>query len=291
MQLTMHEVPEQPTRLHAPAPVQLTSVVVALLETSAAHAPAPAQSTTHVFPLHEIGFVQEGGAAALLHSMSHNDASHTIGPVHAPAPGHPTLHSLPLHAIGPVHEPSPMQVMMHEPAAGQPVGQIVHEPLPTQLMMHELAAVQSIPFVHEPAPVHVTTHGMPGGQTTGPVVHEPAAMHTIVQVPPSSHVPRPASAQTEGHTSAASLGASPASASDRVPSPASASDGWPSPASFATRASPLWLASRTVASASIVGPASSPTRRLPSRARPQPKAINGMMSSTTPGRVRRSKTA
>jgi hypothetical protein len=100
-QLTLHEVPEQPTRLHVFTPVQLTVVIVALLETSAAQARGPAQSTAHVSPLHEIDCVQESGFS---HSISHDDASHAMGPVHVPAAMHPTVQSLPPHAIGPVHE-------------------------------------------------------------------------------------------------------------------------------------------------------------------------------------------
>ena len=165
-------------------------------------------------------------------------------------------------------------------------------------MMHELAAVQSIVDVHEPAPVQITAHGVPAGQTMGPV-HVPAAVHPIVHVPPGSHVPRPASAQTEGHTPAASLArASPASASDGLASPASpasATDGLPSPASLSTLASsPGALSSPTVASASIVVPASRSTGRVPSvpsSARPQPKANHGMASSTGGERARRNKMA
>jgi hypothetical protein len=231
----------------------------------------PAQSTVHVFPLHEIGRVQEF-AAALSHWMSHDDALQAIGPVHVPAAMHAILHSVPPHAIAPVQEPAPMQSMMHE-----------------------LAAEQSIEEVHEPAPVQVTVHGMPGGQTMGPV-QVPAAVHRTAQVPSGSHVPAPASAQTEGHTPAASFAcASLASAFDGLPSPASAFDRWPSaqlPASTATPASSLRpFASRTVASALSVAAASSSTMRLPWRSRPQPRASNGRTSSSTGGRVRRSKTA
>ena len=149
--------------------------------------------------------------------MSHDDASHTIGPVHVSAAAHATLQSLPLHAI-----------------------RCVHEPAPRQLMLHELAALQSIVPVHEPAPPQVTTHGMPGGQMMG-TVHVLAAVQAIVQVPLGSHVPRPESAQREGQTSAASIPrASPASASDSMasspasrgaPSSAGASGGMLAPAS------------------------------------------------------------
>lgn len=149
--------------------------------------------------------------------MSHDDASHTIGPVHVSDAAHATLHVLPLHAT-----------------------RCAHEPAPRQLMLHELAALQSIVPAHEPVPTQVTTHGMPGGQTMG-ARHVPACVHAIVQVPLGSHVPRPASAQREGHTSAASIPrASPASASDSVasspasgvaPSSAVASGGMLSPAS------------------------------------------------------------
>ena len=258
--LTLHEAPEQRTRLHVLTPEHVTVVVVAALDTSAAQTRAPAQSTAHAVPLHEIGCVQESGFS---HLMSHDGASQTMGPVQVPAAKQPTLHSLPLHEIRPVHEPAPMQ-----------------------LMLHELAAVQSIADVHEPAPVQVTVHGMPGGQTMGPV-QVPAAVHATAQVPPSSHVPRPASAQSVGHTSAASLAhGSPAKRSpfkalwNALTSPASAKLGSPSGP----------FASRTIASPSIV-PASTSTRRVPSSARPQPRAMDGMTSSTTRGRVRRSKTA
>ena len=254
--VTLHAVPEQDTRLHEVMPPQLTVVVLALLETSVAHARAPEQSTAHELPLHEIGIGHESG---FLHAMSHEDASHAIGPVHVPAVVHAILHSLPLHAI-----------------------RCVHEPAPTQLMMHELAAVQSIVDVHEPAPVHVSAHGTPGGQTMGPV-HVPAAMHSIVQVPPGPHVPTPASAQTAGHTSAASrTRASPASTSEIVESV---------PASSATLASPSrTLASRIIASTSFVTPASVSIARLPPSARPQPTPTNGMSNRTTRGRVRKIKT-
>ena len=236
-------------------------VAVAALETSAAQTRAPAQSTAHAVPLHVIGCVQESGFS---HLMSHDCASHTMGPVQVPAARHPTLHSLPLHEIRPVHAPAPMQ-----------------------LMAHELAAVQSIDDVHAPAPVQVTVHGMPAGHTMGPV-QLPAAVHATAQLPPSSHVPRPASAHSVGHTSAASLAhGSPAKRSaftalwNAPPSPASAKLGSPSGP----------FASRTIASDSIVNPASTSARRVPSSARPQPRTIDGITSSTTRGRVRRSKTA
>ena len=196
-QLTLHAAPEQLTRpLHEAIPVHLTVVSVAVLETSAAQARAPAQSTVHVLPLHAICCAQESG---FLHWMSHEDASHAIGPVHEPSPAHATLHVPTLHAIC-----------------------CVHEPAPSHLTVHALAALQSIDPVHVPAPMQVTAHGMPGGQTMG-FVHVPAAVHTIAQVPLGSHVPRPASAQRAGHTSAASTRrASPASTSEsRASSPAS----------------------------------------------------------------------
>ena len=259
VQLTLHEVPEQVTRPQELIPVQLIVVAAALLETSPAHARAPAQRTAHVFPLHEIVCVQESG---LSQWMSHDDASHAIGPVHVPAAAHPMLHSLPLHAIPPVHEPAP-----------------------THWMMHELAALQLIVDVHEPAPVQVTAHGMPAGQTMGPV-HVPAAVQSTAQVPPGSHVPMPASAQTEGHTpEASSTCASPASS--LLASPASASDSVASrSASFVTLASPPGpLASWTVASAATRVPPSV-SSESPPRARPQPNASNGTPSRTTRWSVR-----
>ena len=76
--VTSHAVPEQATRWHEVMPLQPTVVVFALLETSAAHARAPAQSTAHVLPLHEIGIAHESGFS---HLISHDDASHSIGPV------------------------------------------------------------------------------------------------------------------------------------------------------------------------------------------------------------------
>jgi hypothetical protein len=145
-----------------------------------------------------MGFVQESGP---WHWMSHADAVQTIGPVHVSAALHPTLQALPPHAIC-----------------------CAHEPAPTQWTVHALAAMQSMVDAHEPAPVHVTVHGIPGGQTMGPV-HVPAAVQSIVHVPPGSHVPTPASAQIEGHTSAASL-----TGRASLASLASAA----SPASFAT---------------------------------------------------------
>ena len=129
----------------------------------------------------------------------------------------------------------------------------------------------------------------------GPV-QVPAAVHPTAQVPSGSQVPRPASAQTEGHAAAASLvGASPASASDGWPSPASpasTSGESPSPASIATLASsPGPLESPMVASASLVLPASRSTERVPSSGRAQPRATHGKTSSTARAPVGRDKVA
>jgi hypothetical protein len=131
-----------------------------------------------------------------------------MGPVHVSAATQPTLQVLPLQVI-----------------------RFVHEPAPTQLMAQELAAVQSMVDAHEPAPTQVIAHGTPGGQTIGPG-HVPAAVHVTVQVPAWSHVPTPASAHTEGHTSAASrVFASPVPASDFVASDVAVSSPSPSLAS------------------------------------------------------------
>lgn len=179
MQFTLHDVPEQLTRLLQDViPVQLTIVSADLLETVSRQARAPPQSTAHVFPVHEIGIVQESG---FLHRISHDGASHRIAPVHVPAPVHATLHLLPLHAI-----------------------RLVHAPAPMQLMSQELALVQSTTDVHDPAPVQVTVHGIPGGQTMGSV-QVPAAVQSMAHVPAVSHVPTPASAHREGHAAAASI--------------------------------------------------------------------------------------
>ncbi|MDB4935093.1 MAG: hypothetical protein JWP87_2065 [Labilithrix sp.] len=185
--VTPHALPAQLTRAHVLTPVQTTVVKVALLVTSALHARGPEHSTVHVSPVHATGCVHESAPGQ---RSSHVEASHVIGPVHVSATLHPSLHLLPPHPI-----------------------RFTQEPAPSQLMTHALAALQSIVDVHEPAPVHVTVHGMPEGQTMGPV-HVPAAVHTTAHEPAALHVPTPASAQMDGHISAASLAfASPAPAS------------------------------------------------------------------------------
>ena len=181
--VTPHATPEQLTRpLHAFIPLQpIVVVVVTVLETSAAQARAPEHSTEQFFPLHEIGCVHVSG---FWHRMSHDLASHTMGPVQVSAAEHETLQLLPPQEIPCLHEPAPMQ-----------------------LMMHALAAVQSTVRVHEPPPVQVTVQGMPGGQTTGSS-QDNAAVHVMMQVPLLSQVPTPASAQSDGHASIASTGVS-----------------------------------------------------------------------------------
>ncbi len=179
-QLTLQVAPLQPTRiLQEPLPVQLTFVVfAAVLETVEAHALGPAQFTMHESPVHEIGFAH---VSVSVHWMSHAGAVQMTAPVQLPAPTHLTLHA------------SPAQRMV-----------LVQEPAPTQLIAHELALWQSICPVHVPAPVQVTTQGMPSGQTMG-FVHVPSTPQVTLQVPASSHVPTPASAQSAGHTAAASM--------------------------------------------------------------------------------------
>lgn len=111
-QLTPHEVPEQPTRiLHEPLPVQLTFVVLDVLETVAAQAFPPAQLTTHESPTHEMGLAQ---VSVSVHWISHAVAVQMIGPVQLPGPTHPTLQVSPAHRIVLVHEPAPTQLMAHE---------------------------------------------------------------------------------------------------------------------------------------------------------------------------------
>ena len=89
VQLTLHAAPEQLTR--------------------ALHDRAPGQSTALVFPLHEIGCVQE---SASWQRTSHDFASHTIAPVHVSGATHVTLHLLPPQAIPCLQEPAPTQLMM-----------------------------------------------------------------------------------------------------------------------------------------------------------------------------------
>ena len=146
-------------------------------QTPASQVRAPEHSTAQVFPLQVIGRVHESG---FVQWMSHAAAVHAIAPVHVPAALHSSLQRLPPQAIP-----------------------CVHEPAPTQVMSHLLAAVQSIVEVQEPPPVQVTAQGIPAGQRIGPV-QVPAAVHVTVQVPTGSHVPRPASAQIEGHAATAS---------------------------------------------------------------------------------------
>lgn len=112
--------------------------------------------------------------------MSHEVASHTIGPAQVSAAVQATLHVLPPHVIPRLHEPAP-----------------------TQLTMHALEVLQSIVRVHDPAPVQVTVQGMPGGQTTGSS-QAPPAVHVTMHVPLGSQVPTPVSTQREGHIATAS---------------------------------------------------------------------------------------
>jgi len=220
-QLTLQAAPLQPTRiLQELLPVQLTFVVfAAVLETVEAHALGPAQFTMHESPLHEIGFAH---VAVSVHWMSHAGAVQMTAPVQLPAPTHLTLHA------------SPAQRMV-----------LVQEPAPTQLIAHELALWQSICPVHVPAPVQVTTQGMPSGQTMG-AVHVPLTPQVTVQVPASSHVPTPASAQSAGHTAAASMRG--AASASFVP----ASPGGGSPSLVTITSSP------SRASVSLVLPSSAP---------------------------------
>ena len=188
--------------------------------------------------------------------MSHEDASQTMVPVQVPAALQPTLQPLPLQAMGPVHAPAPRQSIAHE-----------------------LARVQSIAAVHAPAPVQVTAQGIPTGHAIGPV-QVPAATHSTVQVPAGSQVPTPASTQSAGHTSAASLvcasrASTPASSGPRASSDASA---------------PLGRASFTTgfaASASAGVVALSSVTDVPIRDSPHAAATDGIKSSASRGRVSR----
>ena len=220
-QLTLQAAPLQPTRiLQELLPVQLTFVVfAAVLETVEAHALPPAQFTMHESPVHEIGFAH---VSVSVHWMSHAGAVQMTAPVQLPAPTHLTLHA------------SPAQRMV-----------LVQEPAPTQLIAHELALWQSICPVHVPAPVQVTTQGMPSGQTMG-FVHVPSTPQVTVQVPASLHVPTPASAQSAGHTAAASMRG--AASASFVP----ASTGGGSPSLVTITSSP------SRASVSLVLPSSAP---------------------------------
>lgn len=192
---TLQATPAQLTRLaHALIPPQPIVVVAALLETSAAHERSPAQSTVQAFPLHVIGCLQ---VSAVWQRRSHDVASHAIAPAHESAPAQTTLHLAPPQAIP-----------------------CLHEPAPTQSMTHELAALQSIALVQEPAPMQVTAQGMPAGQTMGSS-HVPAAVHVMAQVPLGSQVPTPASAQREGHASAALIGGASAASPASTASPTS----------------------------------------------------------------------
>ena len=193
-----------------------------------------------------------------MHRTSHDGELQTIGPVHDPAPLHTTLHLLPLHVI-----------------------RCVHAPAPTQLSLHALAPLQSIVPVHEPAPVQVRLQGMPAGHTTGSV-HVPAATHAMRQVPSLSHVPTPASAQSEGQARMGLItGASGTSAS------ALASPPPPPP-------SPSLAAPSAFVVASVVDASSEPnvTSGKPhATARTPQAARTDDATRTTRGRARWSKTA
>lgn len=253
MQTTLHAVPEQLTFLHVFTPVQVMAVWLARLATSTVHVLAPPQSTAQRSPPQEIFCVQESG---LLQAMSQDFASHTMGPVHEPAPAQSTLHALPRHATPFVHEPAPMQ-----------------------FTVHELAAPQSMVEVHDPPPMQFTVHGMPSGQTIGPV-HVPAAVHATAHVPPGPHEPIPASAQTVGQTSAASVpGASPASASAAF---ASSSAGPTASLSLASEAS---IALASAEASTSPASASESEAPLPLSHNPQLATGNVMTSNAHPERV------
>lgn len=149
----------------------------------------PEHATAHVLPLQVTSLWQ---VWSFLQRTSHDVALQAIAPAHELSAPHATLQSLPLHPILPEHEP-----------------------VPPQLIWHEVALVQSIGPLHELAPRQSTLHGMPGGQISGPS-HALGEVQPRVQVPSRPHVPRPASAHSDGHDSAALLAASP---SELPPSP------------------------------------------------------------------------
>ena len=119
-QLTLHEVPLQPTRiLHEPLPVQLTLVAfAAVLDTVDAHALPPAQLTRHESPVHEMGIAH---VSVSVHWISHAVAVQMIGAVQLPAPMHASLHASPPQRIVLVHEPAPTHLKAHELALWQSI--------------------------------------------------------------------------------------------------------------------------------------------------------------------------